>query len=125
MLCAMTMRLLHTVQTWPAMRLYLLKLLGYSGDDLHKIVVGALVHDLGKLEISDRILSKPGKLDEFEFREIQNIHTGSPSTVKEQKSLSHGQLMMVYQHHEKLDGSGYPSESAAKRFILGETLCCR
>ncbi len=87
----------------------LAKALGYSGVELQLIATGALVHDLGKLKISDRILSKPGKLDDFEFREIQKHPTlGMHRLMKEQRSLTHEQLMMVYQHHEKLDGSGYP-----------------
>ncbi len=83
--------------------------LGYSEGDLTQIVAGALLHDLGKLDICDRILSKTGRLDELEFREVQKHPAyGLQRLVKEQISLSHGQLMMVYQHHEKLNGSGYP-----------------
>lgn len=98
--------------------------LGYNDDDLRQIVAGALLHDLGKLEISDRILSKPGKLDELEFREIQKHPTyGMQRLVKEQKTLSHGQLMMVYQHHEKLDGSGYPVGILADEIHPWAKLC--
>jgi HD-GYP domain-containing protein (c-di-GMP phosphodiesterase class II) len=72
-------------------------------------VVGALLHDLGKLEISDRILAKPGRLDEFEFRQVkQHPGLGLRRLLNEQRRLSHGQLMIVYQHHEKLNGMGYP-----------------
>ena len=83
--------------------------LGFAGDDLQQIVVGALVHDMGKLEIPDRILAKPGRLDEFEFRQVQ-LHPGLGlrRLVNEQTQLTYGQLMIVYQHHEKLNGSGYP-----------------
>ena len=83
--------------------------LGFSGDELQQIVVGALLHDMGKLEIPDRILAKPGRLDEFEFRQVQ-LHPGLGlrRLVNEQSRLTYGQLMIVYQHHEKLNGSGYP-----------------
>ncbi|MEZ6088151.1 MAG: HD domain-containing protein [Pirellulaceae bacterium] len=47
--------------------------LGFNKPDISLIVSGGLLHDLGKLEIDDRILNKPGRLDELEFREIQNI----------------------------------------------------
>ncbi len=83
--------------------------LGYSGDELKQIVVGALLHDIGKLEVAEQILTKPGRLDEFEFREVQKHPAqGLHRLLTEQKALTHGQLMMVYQHHEKLNGSGYP-----------------
>ncbi|MCA9134361.1 MAG: HD domain-containing protein, partial [Planctomycetales bacterium] len=45
--------------------------LGFSAADLEEIAVGGLLHDIGKLQIDERILTKPGKLDEFEFREIK------------------------------------------------------
>jgi putative nucleotidyltransferase with HDIG domain len=83
--------------------------LGFSEADLKEIAVGALLHDLGKLEIPDRILTKPGRLDDFEFREIKKHPTiGFQRLVEEQQRLSYPQLMMVYQHHEKLNGEGYP-----------------
>ena len=83
--------------------------LGYANDELKQIVVGALLHDIGKLSVSEQILTKPGRLDEFEFREVQKHPAeGLHRLVTEQRSLNHGQLMMVYQHHEKLNGCGYP-----------------
>jgi HD-GYP domain-containing protein (c-di-GMP phosphodiesterase class II) len=87
----------------------LARALGYSGDELLQIVVGALVHDMGKLEIPDSILAKPGRLDEFEFRQVQ-LHPGLGlrRLLNEQRQLTYGQLMIVYQHHEKLNGTGYP-----------------
>ena len=87
----------------------LAKALGYSGDELQQIVVGALLHDIGKLEIPDSILAKPGRLDEFEFRQVQ-LHPGLGfrRLINEQRQLTYDQLMIVYQHHEKLNGRGYP-----------------
>jgi putative nucleotidyltransferase with HDIG domain len=83
--------------------------LGFSGIELQQIVVGALLHDVGKLEISDRILAKPSRLNEFEYREMQKHPSlGLQRLVNEQRRLTYGQLMMIYQHHEKLNGSGYP-----------------
>lgn len=87
----------------------LAKALGYSGDELQQIVVGGLLHDIGKLEIADCILAKPGRLDEFEFRQVQ-MHPGLGlrRLVNGQRRLTYDQLMIVYQHHEKLNGKGYP-----------------
>ncbi len=83
--------------------------LGFTGDELQQIVVGALLHDIGKLEVSDEILGKPERLNEFEFRTVQKHPSlGLRRLVSEQQELTFGQLMMVYQHHEKLNGTGYP-----------------
>ena len=82
--------------------------LGYSLDDLEQLAAGGLLHDLGKLEISDRILNKPGKLAEEEMNEIRLHPIRGLERVAHRSDLSEGQLMMIYQHHERCDGSGYP-----------------
>jgi HD-GYP domain-containing protein (c-di-GMP phosphodiesterase class II) len=82
--------------------------LGYSGAELQEIAVGALLHDLGKLQIDERILTKPGRLDEFEFREIQKHPVRGYQELVHRNDLTFGQLMMTYQHHERINGTGYP-----------------
>jgi len=102
----------------------LAKALGFSGDELQQIVVGALLHDMGKLEIPDSILAKPGRLDEFEFRQVQ-LHPGLGfrRLVKEQRRLTYDQLMIVYQHHEKLNGKGYPVGLPADEIHYWAKMC--
>jgi len=70
--------------------------------------VAGLLHDLGKLEISEQILCTPGKLDEAGFREIKKHPLTGFRMLANRPELSFGQLMIVYQHHERLDGKGYP-----------------
>jgi putative nucleotidyltransferase with HDIG domain len=82
--------------------------LGYSALDVEQITTGGLLHDLGKLEISEEILCKQSKLDEAEFREIKKHPLTGFRKLANRPELSFGQLMMVYQHHERLDGKGYP-----------------
>lgn len=82
--------------------------LGFSAEEVKEMAVGGLLHDLGKLQIDERILNKPGKLDEFEFREIKKHPLTGFSALVERADLSFGQLMMTYQHHERLNGTGYP-----------------
>ncbi|MDX1927922.1 MAG: HD domain-containing protein [Pirellulaceae bacterium] len=83
--------------------------LSFSDSDVEQIVVGALVHDIGKLQTQDGILAKPERLDDFEYREVKkHPSVGLRRLLSNQQLLSYGQLMMVYQHHEKLNGSGYP-----------------
>lgn len=99
------------------------KALGYSHDHLEQLAIGGLVHDLGKLEISDRILNKPGRLDDEELREIRLHPVRGLERVADRKDLSFGQLMMVYQHHERCDGSGYPVGCDAKEIHPWARLC--
>lgn len=86
----------------------LAKGLGFSAADITQITAGGLLHDLGKLEIPESILCKPGRLNDEEFRIIQMHPTLGFRRLVDRKDLTYGQLMMVYQHHERLDGSGYP-----------------
>jgi HD-GYP domain-containing protein (c-di-GMP phosphodiesterase class II) len=76
--------------------------------ELEQIAAAAMLHDLGKRFIPTRILNKPIRLDPAE-REIVETHPQRGyEELCQQKDLSVAQLMMVYQHHERLDGSGYP-----------------
>lgn len=86
----------------------LAKGLGYSIQEQNEIVIGALLHDLGKLSVDERILRKAGRLDEFEFRAVQKHPLIGYRQLADREDLNHSQLMMVYQHHEKLNGKGYP-----------------
>lgn len=83
--------------------------LGISDEtELRKIASAAILHDLGKRFIPPRILTKVGKLN-AEEREIIESHPGRGyAELCEKSDLDFGQLMMVYQHHERVDGTGYP-----------------
>lgn len=80
---------------------------GIDGDEYWKLMIAADLHDLGKLGISNLILDKPGQLTEAEFSVIKE----HPVTAK--KSLEQVQGFdeiseWAYNHHEKLNGKGYP-----------------
>ena len=72
----------------------------------------ALLHDIGKLAISNRILDKPAKLSDEEFHAIQThpVHTLS---ILERAPCFAELADLAANHHEKLDGSGYPRALAA------------
>lgn len=82
--------------------------LGYEREDIERITTGGLLHDLGKLEIEEEILCKPGRLSELEFRRIRMHPALGFRKLAYREDLNEGQLMMAYQHHERLDGKGYP-----------------
>ncbi len=66
------------------------------------------MHDLGKLDIDERILNKPGRLDDNERKIIETHPTLGLNRVAQRDDLSEGEFMMIYQHHERFDGTGYP-----------------
>lgn len=90
---------------------------------LNEIVVGGFLHDLGKLEICDSILNKPGRLTEDEFEIIKNHPISGFRQLCHREDLSLGQLMMVYQHHEKINGSGYPVGMVGNDIHLWARIC--
>jgi HD-GYP domain-containing protein (c-di-GMP phosphodiesterase class II) len=76
--------------------------------ELRKIASAAILHDVGKRFIPASILTKAGRLTPEE-REIIELHPQRGyEELCDQSGLDFGQLMMVYQHHERVDGSGYP-----------------
>jgi len=84
--------------------------------DMPLILLSAQLHDIGKIAISDSILMKPGKLMDYE-REIIKTHVTYGvhvidkimSETTDREFLEHARTM-VFTHHEKWDGSGYPRE---------------
>ncbi|PSF14706.1 HD-GYP domain-containing protein [Marinobacter shengliensis] len=77
-------------------------------DVLHQTVVGALLHDLGKILTPDDILHKPGRLTAEEF-EVMKLHARhSRDILASTEGIGEIAVITAAQHHEKLDGSGYP-----------------
>jgi HD-GYP domain-containing protein (c-di-GMP phosphodiesterase class II) len=80
--------------------------MGLSKEVTKALVVSSLFHDIGKIMVPDEILNKPGKLTREEFRHIMR-HPGRSRALVEPKFGS-DIAEIVEQHHERLDGSGYP-----------------
>ncbi len=97
--------------------------LGLSKHEVELITTGGLLHDLGKLDIDDKILCKPGRLTEEEFRVIKMHPTRGFDQLSQRTDLNAGQLMMVYQHHERLDGKGYPVGVVDDEIHLWAKIC--
>ncbi|WP_146397889.1 HD domain-containing phosphohydrolase [Planctomycetes bacterium CA13] len=97
--------------------------LGYSHEEIERITTGGLLHDLGKLDIDERILAKPGKLDELEYRQVKRHPSLGFRKLAERTDLCEGQLMMVYQHHERLDGGGYPVGNVGENLHPWAKIC--
>ncbi len=89
--------------------------LGISGEALVQIEQGAFLHDIGKLRIPDNILLKPGALSASEWKTMK-CHAEYGREFLERLDFLNGAALIVYTHHEKYDGSGYP------RGLVGESI---
>jgi PAS domain S-box-containing protein/putative nucleotidyltransferase with HDIG domain len=81
--------------------------LGLGGERLEGLRIAGLVHDVGKVEIPSEILSKPGRLSPLEF-ELIKTHAESSYHILKEIDFPWPVAEIAWQHHEKLDGSGYP-----------------
>jgi putative two-component system response regulator len=81
--------------------------LGWDETRIEGLRLGGLVHDIGKIAIPTEILSKPGKLSALEYNLIK-IHPEEGYEILKEIDFPWPIAQMVHQHHERLDGSGYP-----------------
>jgi putative nucleotidyltransferase with HDIG domain len=78
-----------------------------SPDALDKLKIAALLHDVGKIGVDDRVLKKPGSLTPEEF-EIMKTHTTKGANIMRPVSQLKDMLPGIELHHEHMDGRGYP-----------------
>jgi len=82
--------------------------LGYSQERIATLRAAALLHDIGKIGVSDRVLMKPGPLSDEDWEPIRAYPKLGVAILKHVESLS-GCLAAIQYHHERYDGTGYPA----------------
>jgi diguanylate cyclase (GGDEF)-like protein/PAS domain S-box-containing protein/putative nucleotidyltransferase with HDIG domain len=82
--------------------------LGFGPDEVNKIRMAGLVHDIGKIGISEKILNKPGKLDNDEYAKIKKHPEAGWRILSSAREFSDLAKEILY-HHERWDGRGYPA----------------
>jgi HD-GYP domain-containing protein (c-di-GMP phosphodiesterase class II) len=87
--------------------------LGLAPNRLRNLATGGLLHDIGKLSVPDEILKKPGSLDDEEFAVIKRHPEWGHKLLGELGGFSDGVRRLVLDHHERLDGNGYPNGRTA------------
>ena len=93
------------------------KQMGLPDEQVHAIHLAGTVHDLGKIQIPAEILSKPGKITDIEFSFIK-IHAQAGYEILKGIDFPWPIAQMVLQHHERLDGSGYPQGLKGDAILL-------
>jgi len=96
----------HTLRV-AKMTVRLAQAMGVRSEEIVRIRHGALLHDIGKMGVPDRILLKPGKLDDDEW-EIMEQHTTYAYEMLQPIEFLRSALDIPHCHHEKWDGTGYP-----------------
>ncbi len=91
--------------------------MGLSAWQQSGIYISGLLHDVGKIAVPSEILSKPGKISQYEFSIIKN-HSQVGYDILRRIDFSWPVAKAVLQHHERLDGSGYPEGLSGDQIIL-------
>jgi len=99
----------------------LAKTMGRSNADIESLIVGAFLHDVGKIGIADQILLNPGKLthDEIEIMKTHVIHGKEIIQHSNWLKCAHD---VVFFHHERFDGTGYPQGLKGKDIPINARL---
>lgn len=91
---------------------------GYDSKRLYSLMMGALLHDIGKKFTDIEILNKPAKLTSEEFEAIQRHPIEGYEFAKKYLNLPIESLFCILQHHERFDGTGYPYQKKDKNIHL-------
>ena len=91
--------------------------LGLSAEELDKLRISALLHDVGKIGVDDHVLKKPGKLTEEEFA-LMKQHPVKGANIMRPVAQLREMLPVIELHHERIDGGGYPYGLAGEQIPM-------
>jgi HD-GYP domain-containing protein (c-di-GMP phosphodiesterase class II) len=94
------------------------KEMGLSPDRVRSLTTAGLLHDLGKISVSEGILNKPGKLTESEFAKMKEHSALGATMIVSGAEALQPLAPIIRHHHERFDGSGYPDGLARENIPL-------
>src|SRR5260370_29703614 len=92
--------------------------MGLSEPEIHGLETAALLHDIGKLAVTEHILSKPGPLTQEEFQKIR-IHPEVGAEIIAAVPFPYPVAPIILSHHERWDGKGYPQGLKGEEIPIG------
>ncbi len=95
----------------------------FTPNQIHDLALGYLLHDIGKSRVAPEILKKPGGLTTYEVRQMEKHPELGVGLMQIHESIGMQSLAVIRDHHERLDGHGYPRRIDG-RFIPLETRIC-
>ena len=113
--------LVHSISV-STLILRMCRYLNIPSDHALHLAIGALFHDIGKAEIDERILNKPGILTDQEFNEMKKHAQNSANVLKGVSELPGEVFDIALHHHEKWDGTGYPAGLRENQISFGSQL---
>lgn len=97
--------------------------MGLELKEIQTLLYAGILHDIGKIELPNSILNKPGRLTEHEF-ELVRMHPKYSAIILEPLSGMDKLIDYVKYHHERYDGKGYPEGLAGDKIPLGARILC-
>lgn len=97
--------------------------MGLAKDIIESIRIASLVHDIGKVNVPSEILNKPSRLNEVEYNLVKN-HPQLGYEILKEISFNFPIAEIVHQHHEKINGSGYPQGLKREQILLEARIIC-
>jgi PAS domain S-box-containing protein/putative nucleotidyltransferase with HDIG domain len=91
--------------------------MGLSHEVVKNISDGAIIHDIGKIYIASDILNKPGKITNLEYQILQT-HVDHGYDIVKNIDFPCSVIEMIHQHHERMDGTGYPNKLSGDQIII-------
>jgi HD-GYP domain-containing protein (c-di-GMP phosphodiesterase class II) len=91
------------------------KYLGIKNEQIQQLALGAMLHDVGHTKLPQGLINKTEKLNEFEFKALKKHVIQSLGLVKGEAGISNLIMDMILNHHERIDGSGYPRGLAGSK----------
>ena len=92
--------------------------LGWNEQSVASLRIAAVLHDIGKTVVPAEILSKPGRLSEIEMQLIRQ-HAAAGAEIVGSIGFERNVAEIIHQHHERLDGSGYPDGLRDGEILMG------
>ena len=99
------------------------KEIGLSKYAIYEVAMGCILHDLGKIQVPEKIINKPATLTDEEFNEIKKHPIDGYNIIKDSKRLTNNIKEIILTHHEKLNGSGYPLGISGSQITIGARIC--
>ncbi|MCG7873503.1 MAG: HD-GYP domain-containing protein [Candidatus Thiodiazotropha lotti] len=107
----------HSVSV-SALMIAFAKKLQLDQSTIWELGVGGILHDIGKLQVPDKILNKPGRLTDLEF-DVMRRHVGfGYKLIDEADTIPKRGRQVILQHHERLNGTGYPGKLSGAEISL-------